>query len=157
MLQAATASRTTTMAVPTRPRAASPAKSDRLFLHVGELADFSSALIVLAEMSPERLTCAQMVFFLLAGTADIAGKPATFTQIKETAGPAINRSLHTTYKVFLEGPNRKDRPNGAPGLKWLSRAPNPADEREKLLKLTPQGRKVIEELLVALNPENAHG
>lgn len=126
---------------------------DPLFKHVGGLADFSSALIVLAELAPDRMTMSQGVFFLLAAASDLAGKPATFTSIKEAAGPQINRSLHTTYKVLLDGSRRPEN-SRQQGLNWLRREENPADNREKLLRLTSKGRDVIREVLAALTNED---
>jgi hypothetical protein len=131
-------------------------ESDGLFKHVPDFEDFSTAMTALAERAPERLTLSQMVFFLLAGVADLRGQPATFSQIKEDAGSTINRSLHTTYKVFLEGKanRRKDRPNHPAGMGWLTRTTNPDDEREKFLRLTPEGRDVFQALLGALTREH---
>jgi len=134
-------------------------RTDELFKHTSKLQDFSSALMALAEHVPERMTLAQTTFFLLAGIADISGRPTTFTAIKEASGDTINRSLHSTYKVLLEGPNRKDRPNPRQkGLNWLKRESNPQDEREKFLRLTPEGRAVLVEVIKALandhHPEN---
>jgi len=125
------------------------AKPDGLFKHVGELRDFGLAMLVLAELAPERMTMAQAIFFLLAAGADLAGRPATFSGIREAVGPVINRSLHTTYKVLLDGPNRKDNPRQK-GLNWLYRESNPNDEREKFLRLTPEGRRVIREVIIAI-------
>lgn len=114
-----------------------------------KLGDLSAALIVLAEYAPERMTLAQGVFFLRAAVADLAGSPATFTAIRSATGDAVSRSLHTTYKVLLDGSKRKDRPNQSRGLGWLTRVTNPADEREKFLTLTPKGREVLREVLTA--------
>lgn len=126
-------------------------RSDPLFASLGELRSFSTALMLLAEHTPERMTLAQMVFFLYAGMADLRGTPATFTEIKEAAGPRINRSLHTTYKSLLSGARRSDRPKSAQtGLNWLRRDENPLDNREKLLRLTPKGRQILTELLETL-------
>src|SRR3546814_14484898 len=72
-------------------------------------------MIALAEFAPDRMTMAQGVFFLLAASADIAGKPTTFTEIKEAQGEAINRSLHSTYRVLLT-PSR----TFPKGLDWRS-------------------------------------
>lgn len=132
-----------------RPRGVDP-----LFKHVGALADFSSAMIVLAEFAPKSMTMAQGVFFLLAAGADLAGRPATFSAIRDTAGPVINRSLHSTYKTLLDGPNRKDNPTQK-GLNWLYREVNPSDEREKFLRLTPEGRRVIREVITAITGKEA--
>lgn len=113
-----------------------------------ELNDYTVALIRLAEFSPERTTLAQMTFFLLAAKADLLGKPATFTEIKEQAGPVINRSLHTTYQVFLDKPlKRYDYDSKRTGLAWLTREENPNDNRQKFLRLTPSGQKVLEKVL----------
>jgi hypothetical protein len=129
-------------------------KSDPLFKHVGALADFSSALISLAQAAPDRMTMSQGVFFLLAAGADLAGRPTTFTEIRETAGPSINRSMHTTYKVLLDEPlERVDAPRQK-CLGWLQRHTNPLNGREKFLTLTPKGREIIREVLSAITGEN---
>jgi hypothetical protein len=123
----------------------------KLPIPVGALKDFSAALIELAEQAPERTTAGQMAFFLLAGMADAAGKPATFTEIKEAVGPAINRSLHTTYKVFLDRVQRRsDTDATRAGLGWLTREEDRADNRRKYLRLTPKGRAVINSLIKTL-------
>ena len=117
-------------------------------LHVGALRDFSAALIELAEQAPERTTAAQMAFFVLAGMADAAGKPATFTEIRDAVGDTINRSLHTTYKVFLDREQRRsDTAAVRQGLGWLTREEDRADNRRKYLRLTPKGRAVLTSLL----------
>ncbi|HEY0623191.1 hypothetical protein [Sphingomonas sp.] len=117
---------------------------------MAEFGDFSAALIRLGEMMPERTTIAQASFFLLAALADLAGKPARFSDIREAAGGHLNRSMHTTYKLFLGGVRRRRTTNNAEGLGWLYREENPADNREKFLKLTPEGRQVMRDLLAAL-------
>lgn len=129
-------------------------RPDPLFKHVRALHDFSSAVMTLAEFAPERMTLAQGVFFLLAAAADIAGRPATFTTVKEAAGPRVNRSLHTTYKVLLDE-GRKRGEKREDGLGWLTREENKADQREKYLRLTPKGREVVRELVVASTGDEA--
>lgn len=118
---------------------------------VADLRTFSAGLIELAEQAPERTTAAQMAFFLLAGMADAVGKPATFTEIKDAVGPAINRSLHTTYKVFLDRIQRRsDTDVTRQGLGWLTREEDPEDNRKKYLRLTPTGRAVLRSLTTTL-------
>jgi hypothetical protein len=124
-------------------------KIDPLFKHVGGLADFSAALIVLAEEAPDRMTMAQGVFFLLAASADLTGKPTTFTEIREAAGETINRSLHSTYRVLLK-PSRTH----PKALGWLERHENPQDNRQKFLKLTPKGRKIVREVVARLTGQD---
>lgn len=123
----------------------------RLMPHVGALTDFSTVLIVLAELSPERVTAAQLAFFLSAAIADIGGRPATFTELRDAVGPAIGKSLHTTYQVFLD--RERTRGDGipvAPGVGWLERETNPTDQRQKFLRLTAKGREVIKEVVEAM-------
>lgn len=123
-------------------------KMDRktgLQLHIGEFANFSTAMIVLAEMAPERMTMSQAIFFVLTATADLAGRNPTFSDIRDAVGDTVNRSLHTTYRVLLE-PNR----NYPKGLGWLRQEENPMDARQKFLRLTPKGRTVMTAVLRAL-------
>lgn len=116
------------------------------------LRDFSMGLLALAEEAPERMTMAQGVFFLYAGMRDLLGAPATFTELKETVGETVNRSLHTTYKVLVdEGRNRNGKRE--PGLGWLTRETDPADNRKKYLRLTAKGRNVLTTVMAALEPE----
>lgn len=107
------------------------------------LRDFSVATVRAAELGPDRLTLGQLVFFLYAGMADLAGRPATFSEIREAAGSRINKSMHTTYKVLLDGARRSDRAD-TPGVGWLYTETDPTDNRRKLLRLTPKGIDVLE-------------
>ena len=107
------------------------------------LRDFSVATVRAAELGPDRLTLGQFVFFLYAGMADLSGRPATFSEIQEAAGERINKSMHTTYKVLLDGMRRSDRVN-TPGVGWLYRETDSTDNRRKLLKLTPKGLSILE-------------
>ena len=112
--------------------------------------DLSKSLLILANEAPERTTLAQMTFFLLAGTADLAGKPSTFTEIRDRVGPTVNRSLHTTYKVFLDRPlKRSDYQSKRQGLGWLTREIDPQDNRRNYLRLTAKGRRVLAKALGA--------
>jgi len=118
---------------------------DPLKKHVGDLARFSAAMIVTAELSPHRMTTSQVIFFVTAAAAILAGRQATYTAIKEAIGEDVNRSLKTTYRVLLE-PSRL-----YPGaLGWLKRETNPADNREQLFDLTPRGRHVLEQIIEAM-------
>lgn len=121
---------------------------DPLKKHIGDLANLSAAMMVMAEMAPERMSVSQMIFFLAAGAADIAGKRPTYSEVREALGEDINRTLHTTYRVVLK-PSRVY----PKALGWLDREQNPADNREWFLKLTPKGREVIMEVLRALGRE----
>lgn len=114
-----------------------------LTLSLKELKTFSTALMHLAELVPERTTGSQLTFFLFAAMADIRNSPTTFNEIREAVGPAIGRSLHTTYRVFLDG-NRSSDHNRAKGLGWLRTETDPHDNRRKYLHLTDKGRAVLQ-------------
>jgi hypothetical protein len=112
---------------------------------VPDLRRFSSGLLALAEMGPERLTLSQATFFLFAGMADLGGRPATFTEIKDLVGPTMSRSLHTTYKVFLGDKDREAR--RAATLGWLMRETDASDNRRKFLRLTQEGRETMRKVV----------
>lgn len=116
-----------------------------------DLTDFSTALIVLAELAPERLSLPQASFFLTAAVADLRGNPATYAKIRDAIGPTINRSIANTYRIFLDRPSRSRGAAKREGLHWLTRETNPADNREKFLRLTPAGKRVVKELGEALS------
>jgi hypothetical protein len=113
------------------------------------LRNFSAGLIVLAELSPRQLTAAQLAFFLTAGLADRAGRASTFTDLKDAVGPTVNRSLHTTYKVFLKEGRVRDG-DRVTGLGWLKADLDPLDHRRKFLRLTNAGQRVIDEVAAAI-------
>lgn len=119
--------------------------SDNLHAHVGSLVDLGAAMMAMAEMAPERMSVSQVIFFITAATADLAGKRPTFSEMRNSLGEDINRTLHATYRVLLEPSRAYPK-----GLGWLTRERNPADNREWFLKLTPKGRLVIKEVLRAL-------
>lgn len=132
----------------TRTAKATPTRASALQMFVGEFGRFSEAMLVLAEMAPERMTMAQGIFFVLTAAADLAGKQPTYTDIKDAVGDQLNRSLHTTYRILLE-PSRPF----PKGLGWLKAETNPNDNRQKFLMLTDEGRKVMQALAYALGDE----
>lgn len=117
------------------------------------LRNFSAGLIVLAELGPDRLTLTQGAFFLLAGLADRTGRPATFSELRDTVGETVGRSLHTTYKVFLSEGRNRDGERQA-GLGWLRAETDPADNRRRFLRLTQTGQRIMDAVFLALNIED---
>ena len=120
-----------------------------LTLSLKDLQAFSLGLVHLANAVPERTTANQITFFLFAAFADIRGTPLTFNEIRELVGPTLGRSLHTTYRVFLDG-NRTNGKNRASGLLWLHALTDPHDNRRKYLHLTQTGLEVMHGLLEAI-------
>lgn len=123
------------------------AMNTKLWKHVEELATSSALLVYLAGVATERLSLSQIAFFLAAATADAAGKPATRTELIDATLDGTRGSIRNTYRQLME-PSRTF-PNA---LGWLHPEPNPMDEREKLLRLTDEGRKVIDGALLTLRP-----
>lgn len=122
-----------------------------LLKHVGLLRDFSSGLLRLATLAPDRLTASQLTFFMLAGISDLAGAPTTFTEIKEVVGDPMSKSLHTTYKVFLSDEGRSSTRQQALG--WLMRETDRHDNRKKYLRLTKKGRDVMAQVITEITGE----
>jgi hypothetical protein len=119
-------------------------------LRPSDFRDLSNAMLALANEAPERTTLPQMTFFLLAAMADLKGKPSTFTEIRDGVGPTVNRSLHTTYKIFLDRPlRRSDYESKRQGLGWLTRELDPEDNRRNYLRLTASGKRVLLKVLEA--------
>lgn len=128
-----------------RPKKMTPEDRDELFKSASALGDLSSAMIVLAENAPDRMSLSQGIFFVITAGAILGGKMPTYSSVKEVVGDQVNRSLHNTYRVLLE-PSRLY----PQGLGWLKQVPNPNDAREKFLTLTPEGRRVVREVLEGL-------
>lgn len=116
-------------------------KSLRLYQSVGAFAAFAEALALVGKLSPERMTVSQTLFFILAAVTDLQGGNATLTGIKEEMGPELNKSIHSTYGILMAPSKRFPE-----ALGWLTAVPNPNDNREKFLHLTPKGTEVMETL-----------
>jgi hypothetical protein len=121
--------------------------SSPLWKHVGELGGLSATLLYLADVGSDRLSLTQAAFFLLAATADVAGRPATRAQLMQTYPDSFRGSARNSYRQLLE-PSRV-YPNA---LAWLRAEENPDDLREQFLRLTDEGRSVIQGALMALTP-----
>ena len=104
-----------------------------------EILRWSRGLFLLSRHAPNRLSLPQAAIFLAAAVCDRAGHPGSISSLKETLGPVAGRSVKNSYQVFLDP---KESRFGKLG--WLRRSVNPLDARERLLKLTPKGRKVID-------------
>lgn len=124
---------------------AEPSKVN-LTLSAKNLRVFSLGVMHLAELTPERLTAGQIVIFLHAAIGDLSGVPMTLSDIKDVVGDGVGQSLRTTYRVFLDG-NLSSNKNRGMGLHWLRSEIDPNDNRRKLLRLTDEGRRVMNELL----------
>lgn len=126
-------------------------KSSALFASVKPLASLSAALLYLAEAGHDRLTINQAAFFLLVAAADARGRPTTLTEVLEGTDGILGKSIVNSYKVLLEphGAHPKDF-----ALGWLSREPDPDDERRKYLRLTEKGKSVAKAAMLALGEAN---
>lgn len=118
-----------------------------LWKHANELASSSAFLMYLADAGTERLSVSQAAFFMLAATADATGRPATRTRLLTASGIDFRRSLRNSYRQLLE-PSRVY----PKALGWLRAEENPDDIREQFLRLTEEGRAVIDGALLALKP-----
>lgn len=118
-----------------------------LWQRVPELAGSSAFLLYLADVATDRLSLTQAAFFMMAATADVMGKPATRSQLMDTYGESFRGSIRNSYRSLLEPTSRYPK-----ALGWLSIEVNQADSREHFLRLTNEGRSVINGALLALEP-----
>jgi hypothetical protein len=112
------------------------ARSDGLFRYAS---DFENLVEVAAEVSSrghDSMSVSQMLIFLKAAAADLAGHPTTMTDLKTELGPAIGKSIHTTYGTLLDNNGRRR------AIGWLRQEENPDNRRQKFLRLTAAGREV---------------
>jgi hypothetical protein len=123
------------------------AEANPLWSRVVYLRAASCSLLYLSGAASDRLSLTQGAFFMLAATAEAAGKPATRSSLIAVHAEEFRGSIRNTYRQLLE-PSRK-YPNA---LGWLAAEPNPNDDREMFLRLTKRGRQVIERMLLALEP-----
>jgi hypothetical protein len=121
--------------------------SPQLWKRVAELAGSSAFLLYLGDVGSDRLTLTQAAFFMLAATADAAGRPATRSELLQTYPDQFRGSIRNSYRQLLE-PSRLYPKS----LGWLSTEANPNDDREQLLRLTEEGKSVIMGALMALEP-----
>jgi len=104
----------------------------------------TSLLLAIAQEGSDRLTVSQAAFFLFAAKAEAVGKPATRSQLLQASGADFRPSTRNSYRQLLQ-PSRV-YPNA---LGWLVTEENPHDAREKILRLSGVGAKVIEDALNA--------
>jgi hypothetical protein len=129
------------------PTIPSRSTSQKLWKRVSELAASSAFLLYLADVASDRLSLTQASFFMLAATADAAGRPATRTELIVTYHDTFKGSIRNSYRQLLE-PSRV-YPSA---LGWLTTEENPMDSRQQFLRLTQEGKDVLEGALLALEP-----
>lgn len=121
--------------------------SPPLWKRVSELGASSAFLLYLSEVGSDRLSLTQAAFFLIAATADAAGKPASRIDIINTHEETFRGSIRNSYRQLM--PPSRLYPNG---LGWLEAEVNPMDSREQILRLSEKGKAVIEGALLTLEP-----
>lgn len=104
---------------------------------------WSQGICILSNYAPNRLSLPQASFFALAALCDRAGRPGYITELREALGDRSGRSVQNSYRVFLSP--SKERGDG---LGWLQHEIT-RDGRQKLVKLTPKGREIMEKVLAA--------
>ncbi len=121
--------------------------TSELWKQVAFLNAAATCLIYLAGAASDRLTLTQGAFFMLAATADAAGKPATRSSLIAAYEEQFRGSIRNSYRQLLESSRRYPK-----ALDWLTATPNPMDDREMFLRLTKRGKLVAARALLALEP-----
>ena len=117
-----------------------------------ELRAATSLLLAIAERGSDRLTLSQAAFFLFAAKSDVAGRPATRSQLLTASGAEFRPSIRNSYRQLLSASRVYPK-----ALGWLQTKQNPKDLREQILCLTETGLQVIEGALSAQALAIVHG
>lgn len=105
----------------------------------------ATAFTILSEATPDRMSIRQMLAFLMIGYANAKGQSIALTQVRELAGEALGQSIERTIQVFF--PPTKNMPSA---LNWVYQEVDEDDRRKKYLKLTAQGRWIINQVTQAM-------
>jgi len=135
---------------PSRGTTSTRSTNRSLYKRVSELSGSSAFLLYLADVGSDRLSLTQASFFMLAATADAAGRPATRTALMDANPMAFRGSIRNSYRQLLKPTRRYPK-----GLGWLETEENPNDAREQFLRLTDEGKSVVLGALLALDPLNS--
>lgn len=137
----------TTQARVTSTTSSKTSAGSKLWKRVSALGAYSASLLYLSEVASDRLSMTQAAFFMLAATADAAGKPVTRSMLMQAYPDQFRGSVRNSYRQLLEPSRLYPK-----ALSWLTTEENPDDTREQFLKLTAEGRAVVEGALVAFEP-----
>ena len=100
-------------------------------------------LSILAEFGSDRLTVSQASFFLAAAEAEAMGKPATRTELIQSG--QFRPGIRNSYRQLT--PASRQYPTG---LGWLIGQADPDDDRAQFLRLSREGKRVLDIALSAL-------
>lgn len=93
----------------------------------------------------DRLTIPQVMFFLEVAQANLQGRTVRLRDILDRLSDTIGKTIRSTYPTLMV-------PTGASsenGMGWVIGEMNPADNRERFLRLTPLGLEVAERIAAA--------
>ena len=97
-------------------------------------------LNVFRDMDPDMPMGQAVSFLLIAGGETKEGGGITITELSERGEFALSSSSR-----YVKALGTKDR-RGEPGQEVVSAPRDPLDERRKVLRLTPKGRRVLEKI-----------
>ena len=138
-----TGSKTSTL--PSRARSGTTSISDKsATLRLVEA--LRNALEASTLEASDRLSVSQLLFFLEVAQRELLGHTSLVTDIRETLGKRIGKTLVNTYPTLME-PDDYSRKNG---LGWLEDRADPTDKRLKPLFLTERGRDVLAVMTAAM-------
>jgi hypothetical protein len=106
------------------------------------LSEWRLVLAALDTILPDRCTLRQVIFFTAIVRSILRGHTVTQQFIFEEFAGTLGRSLTKSGALFFE-PSR----TYPAALGWLKAVENPADRREKLIELTPEGRGAVRAML----------
>lgn len=123
-----------------------PKGSDRLLpISVNASQRLAKVGYILALGIPARVSVRQLLAFLIVANANAMGRSITLGEVRELAGDAMGQSIERTINNFFP-PTKRDPEQ----LGWIEQVMDDDDRRRKYLVLTQEGRRVMNELSMAM-------
>lgn len=122
----------------------------------GELMSWAKTLQIIVEQIPARTSLRQAYAFALIAEANALGKSIIISDLKEIAGadstgePIFGQSIGRSYQLLME-PTKRD----PDGLGWISLETDEDDQRRKIVRLTPQGEAIANQIVRTLRSGSA--
>lgn len=107
----------------------------------------AKALQIIATKIPARTSLRQVYAFMLIVEANSLGKSIIISDLKEIAGadnsgePIFGQSIGRSYQLLME-PTKRD----PDGLGWIKLETDEDDQRRKIVRLTPTGEAIADQL-----------
>lgn len=117
----------------------------------GFYVDYADSLKLIAERLPARSTVRQAYAFLLIVAANSMGRSITAKSLRDVGGTrpdgeeVLGQAIQKTYQVLLDPSEYNED-----GVGWVQIETDKSDRRNNLLRLTPAGERIANEIMKLL-------